>query len=148
MKSKKLNKKSGFTLLEIIVVIIIVGVLASLALPRFFSTVEYSRSTEALNAMGVIRESVIRCGMVANDVQNCDVDGNNTVEFSEMDVDDPGTVAGAHFTYVTTVSGVDDYIITATRNNVDGGDGTSTILFTVVSGAVTRTGTGSFGSIG
>ena len=44
------NKK-GFTLLEIIIVIIIVGVLASLALPRFFSTVEYSRSTEALASL-------------------------------------------------------------------------------------------------
>ena len=36
----KLDKnKSGFTLLEIIIVIIIIGILASLALPKFFKTV-------------------------------------------------------------------------------------------------------------
>ena len=32
--------KKGFTLLELIVVIIIIGVLASLGLPQFFKTVD------------------------------------------------------------------------------------------------------------
>ena len=53
-----LKRKKGFTLLEIIIVVIIVGVLASLALPRLFSTVEYSRSTEALAAIGSMRSAM------------------------------------------------------------------------------------------
>jgi len=147
MKVKKLNKKSGFTLLEIIVVIIIVGVLASLALPRFFSTVEFSRSTEALNSLGVIRKSIIRCGMVDDDVQTCDTNTDGAIAFTEMDIDDPGAEPGAHFGYATAVTGADDYVITATRNAVDGGDGASTIVLTVAAGVASRSGTGAFSGI-
>ena len=57
------NNRSGFTLLEIIIVIIIVGVLASLALPRLFNTIEFSRSTEALNAIGILKRAADRCEM-------------------------------------------------------------------------------------
>src|SRR3989338_3754914 len=91
------NNKSGFTLLEIIIVVIIVGVLASLALPRFFSTVEFSRSTEAFNAIGVIRQSVERCALLNDQVYTtCNAFGN-------LDAEDPsssaGNIAGSHFNY-------------------------------------------------
>ena len=145
----RLNKNSGFTLLEIIIVIIIVGVLASLALPRFFSTVEFSRSTEALNSLGVIRQAVERCRLVDNDVTACDVDASDALEFDEIDIDDPGVIGGAHFTYVIDVTGStgDDYTVTATRNAVDSGDGASTIALTVTNDIAARSGTGAFSSI-
>lgn len=145
----RLNKNSGFTLLEIIIVIIIVGVLASLALPRFFSTVEFSRSTEALNSLGVIRQSIERCRLVDNDVTACDVDTSDALEFGEIDIDDPGVIGGAHFAYAIDVTGStgDDYTITATRNAVDSGDGSSTIVLTVTNDVASRSGTGAFSSI-
>lgn len=141
----KLNKKSGFTLLEIIIVIIIVGVLASLALPRFFSTVEFSRSTEALNSLGVVRKSIERCAIMDNNsIANCDV-------FNDLDMSDPGAEANAHFSYAWTSQSdpLRNYTITATRLANDGGNAGDTIVLTVNNGAntIVKSGTGAFLSI-
>ncbi|MDZ4241217.1 MAG: prepilin-type N-terminal cleavage/methylation domain-containing protein, partial [Candidatus Omnitrophota bacterium] len=89
-----IGKTKGFTLLEIIIVIIIVGVLASLALPRFFSTVEYSRSTEALSSVSAIRQSMERCYLQRNGTYT------GCVDFTVLDLNNPGLSPNAHFTYV------------------------------------------------
>jgi type IV pilus assembly protein PilA len=58
---KTFNNKSGFTLIEIIVVLIIVGILASIALPNLFLNVEKSKSAEALTAMSGYKSDVEGC---------------------------------------------------------------------------------------
>lgn len=109
MKLNKLrSNKSGFTLLEIIIVIIIVGVLASVALPKLFSTVGFSESAEAMNSMGVVRKSVERCRLVRNDVATaCGV-------WTALDVPDPGLPATAKFTYTVTIGAPKEYAVVAT----------------------------------
>jgi len=47
--------KKGFTLLELIVVIIIIGILATLGLTQYTSVVEKGRSAEARGILGEIR---------------------------------------------------------------------------------------------
>lgn len=130
----------GFTLLEIIIVIIIVGVLASLALPRFFSTVEYSRSTEALNALGVIRKSVVRCGIPNDNVVGCD-------SFTALDIDNPGSEPGAHFSYGIAVTGSNAFTITATRNTINGGTAGDLVRLAISGTGQARSGTTAFASI-
>ena len=58
---KKFNNNSGFTLIEIIVVLIIVGILAAIALPNLFSNVSKSRAEEALGTIGSYRPTVEAC---------------------------------------------------------------------------------------
>ena len=53
----RLRDKKGFTLIELIIVVIIVGVLASIALPQYAAFKEKAMSTEAINAIGVIRKA-------------------------------------------------------------------------------------------
>jgi prepilin-type N-terminal cleavage/methylation domain-containing protein len=45
--SKSLNSKLGFTLIELMVVIVIIGVLASLAIPRFTEASDKAKVAEA-----------------------------------------------------------------------------------------------------
>ncbi len=113
---KKRNNRSGFTLLEIIIVIIIIGVLASLALPRFFALVETSRGGEALNTISAIRGSMVRFALR---------NGNSYVgaNLSTIDILDPSaTAANTHFTYTTFVNAT-SFTIVATRNTRNGGSG-------------------------
>ena len=133
----RLKQRGGFTLLEIIIVIIIIGVLASLALPRFFKTVEFSRATEALTHLSNIRQSMNRCYLPENSYTKC-------TDFPFIDVENPGTLPGSHFTYA--IGGVDatHFTVTATRNATDNGDGLSTIS---INEAGVKSGTLVFGSI-
>ena len=50
----KIQNRSGFTLLELLIVVIIIGVLASLAIPQFAAAVDRSRETEGVNILSAI----------------------------------------------------------------------------------------------
>lgn len=142
-----MKRNSGFTLLEIIVVIIIISILASLALPRFFRTVEYSRASEALAAIGTIRQAMERCYLKTGDFANCQ-SISNSLDIAYPGEADPDTVTdnpAALFNYTLAVDQTNlNYVIEATRDTVTGGDGTSTIN---IDRAGVRTGGGVFSGI-
>ncbi len=52
--------KKGFTLLELIIVVIIIGILVGIALPRFMGVAEKARSAEGASILGALRSSQIR----------------------------------------------------------------------------------------
>lgn len=69
-------RKKGFTLLELIIVIIVIGILASIALPRYIRVSERARTSEAKSMLSAIRESQIRYyaqyGVYTNDMNLLD----------------------------------------------------------------------------
>jgi type IV pilus assembly protein PilE len=69
------KSKKGFTLLELLMVVIIIAILASIALPAYLKATEKSRSTEALQILGQIRSSENRYkAMSAAGVYTANVD--------------------------------------------------------------------------
>lgn len=60
MKSKRGQK--GFTLVELLIVIVILGILAALVVPRMLAQANQANTAEAANMLGTIRRSTINFG--------------------------------------------------------------------------------------
>jgi len=97
--------KRGFTLLEILVVIIIIGILATLALPQYMKTTKKARTGEAVSNIGSIRGALIRY------YQEYD---RFPARIDELDIENPATRSGAYFDYSFGGTSPDNMVITAT----------------------------------
>ena len=53
--NKQGSKQRGFTLVELAIVIVIIGVLASFGVPRFRDAVERSKAGESMNYLSAVR---------------------------------------------------------------------------------------------
>jgi prepilin-type N-terminal cleavage/methylation domain-containing protein len=139
-------RHSGFTLLEILIVIIIVGVLASVALPSYFRHVEAARGTEALQTVGIVRRALEACAMQTGSYTPC-ISGPNG--FDSLAIEDPTATPGTHFIYRILVSGVPgcQYDIHAVRNTLDGGDISDTIEFGLYNNTLYLCGLGNYSSM-
>lgn len=120
---KRQMRASGFTLLELLMVVIIIGILVSIALPQYLRVAERARSTEATQLMASIRgsESRFRAG---------DTAGQYTQDISVLDVDLPNVIQNSGDVDVNTtnwditVNGTDPTgngpNVVATRNDLSG----------------------------
>ena len=115
--------RKGCTLVELAVVIIIIGILAAFAVPRFLDSVERSKAGEALNYLAAVRSAQeryqIRQGTYADDLTKLDIQ-----------MPDP-----KYFTVGTPAAGSsgsleDSWTLTLTRAGAAGGYGAYTVTFT------------------
>jgi prepilin-type N-terminal cleavage/methylation domain-containing protein len=122
--------RRGFTLLELIIVIIIIGVLATLGLTQYTRMVERSRGAEARQILGDIRKVAAGHYLECNSLAASDSCAafDNTMAGIGTDADMiPETCRNTHyFTYSVSISGTDTLVGTATRCAAGGKGGPST----------------------
>lgn len=109
------RSQKGFTLLEILIVIVIVGVLAALAVPAYTASVEKSRKQEAYKNLGAVRQSQQRYWAAYGRYAT----GRNA--YNQLDYNPSAVTPGniMHFTYGAPSATVTGYRVTATRNSTD-----------------------------
>jgi len=115
--------RKGFTLVELAVVIIIIGVLAAFGVPRFLDSVERSKAGEAFNYLSAVRSAQeryqVRQGTYADDISKLDIQMQEPKYFTV------GTPAAG-----SSGSLEDSWSLTLTRTGAAGGYGQYKVCFT------------------
>lgn len=123
-------KKKGFTLIEVLIVVIIIGILATLLLPQMGQMAERTRTAEAKNMIGALR-TLLTVSYMEDSAWPTGTMGTNTeINTTLGQAIDTGT---SLFNYAITGTGA-NRTITAVRNNNDWATGATGATITIVIG--------------
>ncbi len=117
------RSREAFTLVELAVVIVIIGVLAAFGVPRFLKSVERSKAAEAFQYLSAVRSAqeryVAKEGVYADDLSKLDITQSAPKYF------DMGTI-----TVTSSTDGTTGWSMTLTRKAATSSYGAYTVTYT------------------
>ena len=116
------KRASGFTLVELAVVVVIIGVLAAFAVPRFLASVERSKAAEAFNYLASVQSAQERYHARQ---------GTYAAQLTDLDIKltTPKYYTVGAFSAGGTGALVDSWRLTLTRSGSSAGYGAYTVTF-------------------
>ncbi|MCH7370100.1 prepilin-type N-terminal cleavage/methylation domain-containing protein [Aeromonas sp. MR16] len=90
-----MKKQSGFTLIELMIVVAIVAILAAIALPAYQSYTKKAKFSEVVAATGGLKSAVEVCAQKDGSLANCLTAGTNGI---------PAAVSGSTGSFVASVT--------------------------------------------
>ncbi|MDX7813943.1 prepilin-type N-terminal cleavage/methylation domain-containing protein [Aeromonas caviae] len=105
-----MKKQSGFTLIELMIVVAIVAILAAIALPAYQTYTKKAKFSEVIAATGPVKTAVELCVQSGTAITSCAA-GSNSIPADFTGQTDRGFVGGMALTTGTSAAGP---IITAT----------------------------------
>ncbi len=120
MKSTMKKAQQGFTLIELMIVVAIIGILASVALPAYQNYTKKAKFTEVVLATAAAKVAVELCAQDQAGVGSCDGGGHGI----PANITDAASGAAGNVASVVTAAG----IITATAISTNGLNGETYVL--------------------
>lgn len=107
-----MKKQSGFTLIELMIVVAIVAILAAIALPAYQTYTQKAKFTEVVTATGPVKTAVELCFQTTGVATSCQTAGTNGIPTA------PSAAGNVASVTLAAGTGGAEFQITATSQNL------------------------------